>query len=104
MSRIPAHRCPADQMVCEERVCIDKGCSRLRVQEHLQKVVELESSDEVAARMIRVDASLAKQLQDSMERNTRMVTRLKKFMSQRGRAFVELEAIVNDQEPAWPAE
>ena len=55
-----------------------------------------------------VEASLAKQLQGSMERNARMVTRLKKLRERlnvdddvNAASVVALDCILKDEEPTW---
>jgi len=52
------------------------------------------------------EASLAKQLQRSMERNARMVNRLQKLRTSRllidgDLALAHIEAILKDEEPSW---
>lgn len=55
---------------------------------------------------VRVDAALAKQLQRSMERNARMVNRLKKIVDtprwHSGESVVvAIESVLKDEEPTW---
>lgn len=83
--------CPVDGGGCADPHCVER-CDRAR------KAARQERSDSV-------DASLARQLQRSMERNARMVNRLQKLAKTFADASSEtpaaIAAIIKDEEPTW---